>query len=148
MSEKRDYLIQDGMEDLQWVFGGQYMSVPANSRINVELEVEVVGEAGRVELTHKLKSEETQYFGQKISDIQPGGRIHFRYSYSNAEPIIKLENYLVVTRQAGSGLSLNLLRARMRIRPESDASKPPLVVFQHVVERSPDPAAEEDAIRP
>ena len=52
------------------------------------------------------------------------------------------------TRQAGSGLSLNLLRARMQILPESDAPKPPLVVFQHVVERSPDPGAEEDAIRP
>jgi hypothetical protein len=148
LSEESIFPIHDDVRRLQWIFGGQSLSVPANSRIDVELEVEVIGEAGRVELQHALKSEETLYFGEQISDIQPGGRVHFRYSYSNAAPIIKLENYLIVTRLAGSGLSLNLLRARMRILPESGASDPPLVVHQLDVELSRDPAAARDAVRP
>jgi hypothetical protein len=148
LSEEPVFPVRDDVDDLQWVFGGQYLSVPANSRIDVDLEVEVIGEAGRVELQHALKSDEALYFGEKIPDIQPGGRVHFRYSYSNAVPIIRLGNYLIVTRRAGSGLSLNLLRAHMRILPESGASDPPLVVHQFDVERSPGRAAAEGAVRP
>jgi hypothetical protein len=141
LSEEPVFPVRDDVDDLQWVFGGQYLSVPANFRIDVELEVEVIGGAGRVELEHALMSDETLYFGRKIPNIQPGGRVHLRYSYSNTAPIIKLENYLVVTRRAGSGLSLNLRRAHMRISPDPAASDPPLVVHQSDVERPPDPAA-------
>jgi hypothetical protein len=148
LSEEPVFPVRDDVDGLQLVFGGQFLSVPANSRIDVELEVEVIGEAGRVELQHALKSDEAYYFGRNIPGIQPGGRVHFRYSYSNTAPIIGLENYLIATRRAGSGLSLNLLRAHMRILPESGASDPPLVVHQFDVERSPDPAAAKDAVRP
>jgi arylsulfatase A-like enzyme len=148
LREEPVFSINDDVEDKQWVFGGQSLSVPANSRIDVDLEVEVIGEAGHLDLQHALKSGKRLYFGQAISDIQPGGRFHFRYSYSNAAPIINLGNYLVVTRRAGSGLSLNLLRARMRILPESGAAGRPLVVHQLDVELSADPAAEGGAVRP
>jgi arylsulfatase A-like enzyme len=148
LSEDPVFPVRDDVDGLQLVFGGQFLSVPANSRIDVELEVEVIGEAGRVELQHALKSDEAYYFGRNIPGIQPGGRVHFRYSYSNTAPIIKLENYLIATRRAGSGLSLNLLRAHMRILPESGASDPPLVVHQFDVERSPDPADAGDTVRP
>jgi hypothetical protein len=137
LSDTAVFPIRDDVEDLQWVFGGQSLFVPANSRIDVELEVEVVGEGGRIEAQHALKTEEENFFAEQIQDLRPGGRFHFRYSYSTVEPLERLGNYLVVTRRAGSGLSLKLLHARMQIHPASGDSGPPLVVHQFDIERAP-----------
>jgi hypothetical protein len=38
LSDGLAFQIRDDVDDRQWVFGGQYLSVPANSRIDVELE--------------------------------------------------------------------------------------------------------------
>jgi hypothetical protein len=137
LSDTAVFPIRDDVEDLQWVFGGQSLFVSANSRIDVELEVEVVGEGGRIEAQHALKTEEENFFVEQMQDLRPGGRFHFRYSYSTVEPIERLGNYLVVTRRAGSGLSLKLLHARMQIHPASGDSGPPLVVHQFDIERAP-----------
>ncbi len=137
LSDESNFSIRDDVDDRQWVFGGQYLSVPANSRIDVDLEVEVMGEDGQVEVQHGLKTPQMNYFVERISDIRPGDRLHFRYSYSTAEPLTDLGIYLVVTRRAGSGLSLKLPRARLQIRPRSGSSDPPLVVHQFDVERAP-----------
>jgi hypothetical protein len=48
-------------------------------------------------------------------------------------------SYLGVRRVAGSKLSLNLPRARIRIQPEPDSSEPPLVIHQFDIERAPRP---------
>jgi hypothetical protein len=132
------FQIRDDVDDLQWVFGGQYLSVPANSRIDVDLEVELVGEAGRIEVQHALKVEETNFFVEMIPDMRPGDRFHFRYSYSTVEPLSRLGNYLVVTRLDGSGLSLELPRAQMQIHSESEISEPALVVHQMDIDRAPE----------
>jgi hypothetical protein len=87
LSDGLVFRIRDDVDDLQWVFGGQYLSVPANSRIDVELEVEVIGEDGRVEMQHALKADETNFFAENIPDMRPGDRLHFRYSYSTVEPL-------------------------------------------------------------
>jgi hypothetical protein len=148
LSDGSVFRIRDDVDDLQWVFGGQYLSVPANSRIDVELEVEVIGEDGRVEMQHALKADETNFFAENIPDMRPGDRLHFRYSYSTVEPLENLGNYLVVTRRAGSGLSLKLPRARMQIQPGSGGSDPPLVVHQFELERAPGPDGPRGAARP
>jgi hypothetical protein len=79
----------------------------------------------------------TNYFGQQVLDMQPGGRVHFRYSYWTDEPLFGLGNYLVVKRLAGSGLSLKLRRARMRFLPGSGTPDSPLVVHQLDIQRGP-----------
>ncbi|MBW2577087.1 MAG: LTA synthase family protein [Deltaproteobacteria bacterium] len=130
------FQIRDDVDDLQWVFGGQYLSVPANSRIDVDLEVELLGEAGRIEVKHALKVDETNFFGEMIPDLRPGDRFHFRYSYSTVEPLSGLGNYLVVTRLDGSGLSIELPRAQMQIHSGSEISEPALEVHQFEIERA------------
>ncbi|MBW2543153.1 MAG: hypothetical protein JRF15_13790, partial [Deltaproteobacteria bacterium] len=132
------FQIRDDVDDLQWVFGGQYLWVPANSRIDVDLEVALVGEAGRIEAQHALKVDETNFFWKTIPDMRPGDRFHFRYSYSTAEPLSRLGNYLVVTRLDGSGLSVELPRARMQIHPAPEISEPALVVHRSEIERASD----------
>ncbi len=139
LSEVSSFEIRDDVEDLQWVFGGQYLSVPANSRIDVDLEVEVAGEDGRVEVEHALKAPGTNFFIKRITGMRPGDRFHFRYSYATAEPLDELGNYLIVTRLAGSGLRLELPSARMRIQPASEIPDPPLVVDRYDIEFSPRP---------
>jgi len=130
------FQIRDDVDDLQWVFGGQYLSVPANSRIDVDLEAELVGEAGRIEVRHALKVDEANFFAEMIPDMRPGDRFHFRYSYSTVEPLSRLGNYLVVTRLDGSGLSIELPRAQMQIHSGSEIPEPALVVHQFEIERA------------
>ena len=129
--------IRDDVDDLQWVFGGQYLSVPANSRIDVDLEVELVGEAGQIEVQHALKVDEANFFAEIIPDMRPGDRFHFRYSYATAEPLTRLGNYLVVTRLDGSGLSLELPRAQMQVHAGPEIAEPALVVHQFEIDRAP-----------
>ncbi len=137
LSDGSVFQIRDDVDDLQWVFGGQYLSVPANSRIDVDLEVELVGDAGRIEVKHALKVEEANFFAEMIPDMRSGDRFHFRYSYSTVEPLSRLGNYLVVTRLDGSGLSLALPRAQMQIHSGSEISEPALVVHQFEIDRAP-----------
>ena len=148
LSEGSVFQIRDDVDDVQWVFGGQDLSVPANSRIDVEIEVEVMGVDGRVEVQHALKTEETNYFVKRFSNMRPGDRLHFRYSYSTVEPLKDLGNYLVVTRRDGSELSLKLPHARMRVQPESGSPDPPLVVHQFDLERASSPSDPTDAAQP
>jgi hypothetical protein len=148
LSDGPVFQIRDDVDDRQWIFGGQYLSVPANSRIDVDLEFELMGEDGRVEVQHGLKSGQVNYFVKRIPDVQPGDRLRIRYSYSTAEPLEGLGTYLVVTRGAGSGLSLRLPRARLQIHPESGSSTPPLVVHQFEIEPAPGLADSGRAARP
>jgi hypothetical protein len=148
LSEGSVFQIRDDVDGFQWVFGGQGLSVPANSRIDVDLEVEVMGADGRLDVQHALKMEETNYFVKQFSNMRPGDRFHVRYSYSTVEPLKKLGNYLVVTRRAGSELSLKLPHAHMQVQPESDSPDPPLVVHQFELERASSPSDPSDAAEP
>jgi hypothetical protein len=141
------FQIREDVDDLQWVFGGQYLSVPANSRIDVDLEVELVGEMGRIEVKHALKVDETNFFGERIPEMRPGDRFRFRYSYSTVEPLSGLGNYLVVTRLDGSGLRIELPHARMQIRSEPEISESALVVHQFEIESASGPGDSGGAIR-
>jgi len=142
----RVFPIRDDVDDLQWVFGGQYLSIPAHSRIDVDLEVELVGEEGQVELQHALKVDETNFFAEKIPDMRPGDRLHFRYSYSTVEPLSRLGNYLVVTRRERSGLSIDLPRAHMQIQAGSDITESNLVVHQDEFHRAGNPGDSSGAV--
>ena len=88
--------------------------------------------------------EKTSLFWERIPDMRPGDRFHFRYSYSTVKPMSAIVSHLAVKRLSGSGLSLDLLRARMRIQPGSGSVGSPLVVHQLDVELVPslgDPAS-------
>jgi hypothetical protein len=147
LNEASIFEIRDDVDDIQWLFGGQYLSIPANSRIDVDLEVELIGESGLVELQHALKAPGTNFFLNRVPDMRPGDRLHYRYSYSTAEPLVDLGTYLVVMRRAGSGMSLKVLRARLQIQPESGTPDPPLVIHQSELERAPRPSDPRDAAR-
>jgi len=148
LNEATSFEIRDDVDDIQWLFGGQYLSIPANSRIDVDLEVELIGESGLVELQHALKVPGTNFFLNRIPDMRPGDRLYYRYSYSTAELLIDLGTYLVVKRRAGSGLSLKVLRAHLQIQPESGTPDPPLVIHRSEHERAPRPSDPSGATRP
>jgi hypothetical protein len=147
LADSEIFRIRDDLDDLQWVFGGQYLTAPANSRIDVELEVELVGENGRVDVQHALKIEAGDFFAEKVTDMQPGERIYFSYSYSTDEMLKGVGSYLIVTRRDGTGLSLKMPRARMQIRFGARTEGPPLVVHRFDVERvagAEGPSAEDE----
>ena len=90
-----------------------------------------------IEVQHALKAPKTNFFAERIPDMRPGDRFHFRYSYFTAEPLTELGIYLVVTRRAGSGLSLKLLRTRLQVRPRPGRSDPPLEVHRFDIKFAP-----------
>jgi len=99
----------------QIIFAGQYFTLPANTRLDVWLELDVIGEGGSVELFHKLMNREADYVDRVVSDVVPGSSIRLHYAFTTPRRIEELESRLVAMRTGEAGLALNLRDARMQM---------------------------------
>jgi arylsulfatase A-like enzyme len=103
---------------MQVIFGGQYLSVPAYTRIDVDLEVEVLGQSGSVSLGHILKSGGRNYhFRKGIPPLQPGDHLTVRYSFTPTEPLQYLDCLATARRLSGGEIGLNFKTARLTLVP-------------------------------
>ena len=110
---------------MQVIFGGQYLSVPAYTRIDVDLEVEVEGRSGSVLLGHLLKAGHKKYlFRRRIPPLEAGDRLTLRYSYTPSEPLQYLEALATVSIRSGGPIALNFKTARMTLVPQPTGSDP------------------------
>ena len=124
---------------MQVIFGGQYLSVPAYTRIDVDLEVEVEGRSGSVLLGHLLKAGGKQYlFRRRIPPLEAGDRLTLRYSYTTSEPLQYLESLAIASARSRDPIALNFKTARMTFVPQPSGSDPTigLVLRQFRVARS------------
>jgi hypothetical protein len=109
---------------MQVIFGGQYLSVPAYTRIDVDLEIEVLGQSGSVSLGHILKSGGKSYhFRKGIPPLQPGDQLTIRYSFTPTEPLQYLESLATAQKLSGDEVSLDFKTARMTLVPPGGAGK-------------------------
>lgn len=126
--------LQADTRDIQYLFGGQDFSVPAGTRIDVELELVLEGEAGRVDLMHDLVSGHDELFFRRLVDFAPGDRFRARYSYVASEPLHEIESRLWARRIRGDDLTLHVVAGRVRLRPSAPRPKP-LVVEELALQR-------------
>ncbi len=112
--------VLDELVDEQLVFGGQFLFVPAGTRVEVEIDVELQGNDGKVSIYHDLTSRgDVYHYSRRVADMRPGDGFRVRYSYTPEQPLEKLENRFMVRRLSGRNLSLNFKTARMRLMPRA-----------------------------
>lgn len=103
---------------MQIIFGGQYLSVPAHTRIDVDLDVQVLGRSGSVALGHMLNSGGKHYhFRKQIPPLQTGDRVTIRYSFTPTEPLQYLDCLLTARGLLGDDVAFNFKTARMKLVP-------------------------------
>jgi len=106
----------------QLIFGGQFLTVPPGTRIEIELEVELSGKNGQVALSHDLVSRrEGIMFGLRditMPPLGPGNSISLRYSLDGPQELRDLECRLFVERLWGSEqMKLKIRKAEMKFVP-------------------------------
>jgi arylsulfatase A-like enzyme len=129
---------------MQVIFGGQYLSVPAGTRIDVDLEVEVLGQSGSVSLGHMLKSGGKNYhFRKGIPPLQPGDQLTIRYSFTPTEALQYLESLATARQLSGGEISLHFKTARLTLVPPGagSAEHAPGLKVRELQIRHPEPNA-------
>ena len=119
----REDIVPLSVGDKQWVFGGQFLTIPAQSRLEVELEVTLKGEpseSATATIYHDLAVDVDQgpelYVKETV--LKVGQKIHFSYAYQvGDEQIRRLDCRLWVTEPAESGLSLEFGRRNLKVVP-------------------------------
>ena len=93
--------------------GGQYVTLDPGDWIEVELEIEAVGE-GEVEIGHHLQFPRNRPYQERVT--LPGGKtLHWRYSFAPDTSVPDLDARSTVTLRSGTGLELHFKTARMTV---------------------------------
>ena len=123
--------VLDDLVEQQLVFGGQFLFVPAGTRVEVEIDVELQGNDGKVGIYHDLTSRgDVYHYSRRVTDLGPGDGLRVRYSYTPEQALEKLENRFMVRRVSGRNLSLNFKTARMRLMPCAGVDAPEQARFE------------------
>jgi phosphoglycerol transferase MdoB-like AlkP superfamily enzyme len=88
----RNHLVLEASDSAQVVFGGQYVSVPRHSRVDLELDFQIDGPpGGQALLSVELRDRERSYWSPPIPRVNAGDRVRIRADYLLAEPVSALE---------------------------------------------------------
>ncbi len=105
-------------DEQQIVFGGQYLTVPKGSRLEVELEAEVSGDGAVVELTHDLIGPGVQAHRPQLPLLGDGDRLRTRWEYVFDQERNHVEVRLGARRVAGKNVQLRFAKAQLRLVPK------------------------------
>jgi hypothetical protein len=108
----------------QYIFGGQFISVPAHSRIDVDLDIGLVGAAGSVEFVHNLVVAQQPLLGW-TETLPAGQRLRLRYTLASEEPLDDLECRLWLTAFEGEKLALSIHLAELSVVPLAEEESLP-----------------------
>jgi len=104
---------------LQWIFGGQNFAVPAETRLEVEIDLVLHGPGGGAQLIHDFASEGTRFLVRSVPMLA-GERTRIAYSFSTNEAlrtaVVRLWTNPKV--RPTPGLELEVLEARVRFVPD------------------------------
>lgn len=117
--------LRPDVRDLQYLFGGQELSVPARTEIRVALDLRVRGEGRAATLQHDLTSEGGRLFYRALPKLRPGDAVHLEYRYRTRRARERVRSRLWATRVRGAGLELVVERATLTLRPHSGPEAPP-----------------------
>lgn len=112
--------LESESEGFQWILGGQHFTVPPATRIEVSLDLRLVGVGGSAGFLHDLASEGRSLFRREWT-IEAGQRLELVYARSAAEalPDTVVRLWTRPDRPPSAGLSLEVLRAEVRLMPAS-----------------------------
>lgn len=109
----------------QLIFGGQSMSVPMNTGIEVELDIEVLDGDGRLKLLHDISSRyfvgseerEEIHFTELSPLLTVGDRFRLRYIFYSGKRLNMMECRLFAKLFKGEEISLKFNRAHLKAVP-------------------------------
>lgn len=114
VSADRQLVLPGGGE--QYVFGGQFIEVPPHSRIDVDLEIELIGDEGSVDFVHNLLAAKRPLLGW--SETLPAGqRLRLSYTIGAEGGLSELECRFWLTGCSGDGLALEIHTSRLSVTP-------------------------------
>ncbi|NQZ96450.1 MAG: LTA synthase family protein [Myxococcales bacterium] len=109
-----------GIEN-QRILDGQNLFVPPNSRIEVEIDLALVGAAGHVELHHVLDDNHENTLAEpELARLYAGETLSIRYAVETRSAVENLKCRLKVKDSDGEELRLRIDRAVLRISPAQD----------------------------
>jgi arylsulfatase A-like enzyme len=108
----------------QYVFGGQFVTVPAHSRVDVEIVVELRGARGWVDLVHNFIVDRKPYESWEQT-IRAGQTLRLHYTIGADVDLDQAECRLWVTESQGTDLELVFHTARLEIVPLSSSEPVP-----------------------
>jgi hypothetical protein len=120
----RRFAVREGLYGRQLISGGQGLAIAATTRIEVDLDITVIGGEGQVVLTHVLAAESQgrRTLHQEATPLlQPGDRFRLRYNYTTEIDLPRVDCDLFVTLIDGHDLALDIGRATLRTAPAPQA---------------------------
>ena len=116
----------------QYVFGGQFLTLPAHSDTQVELVVTLKGRSGWVEFAHNflVGLRPRQVWAERL---EVGETLELRYTVGTESILEMVECRLWITNFEGDDLTLEFQRATVDINP-LPASSPPVESTVHTFE--------------
>ena len=105
------------------LFGGQYLSINAHSRVTVEMDVMLQGLPGSVQLGVMLQSDQGKHFFRSMPRQNTGDRVKLVFDYYSTEAMESLALIGTVTPLSGVGLVLNFEKATLHITEEQAADR-------------------------
>jgi hypothetical protein len=108
----------------QYIFGGQFLTVPPHSRADVEIVVKLEGPAGWVDLVHNFTVDRQPYYSWD-QRIGVGETLHLGYSVGTETSLENAECRLWITDFEGDDLDLVVQSAHLDLVPLSPAEPVP-----------------------
>lgn len=107
-------------ENSQLIFAGQYISIPRQSLVSVDLELEIEGQDSLVELSHDLISQGHRHHKPSLPSLRSGDKVEISYTVPLKEGAERLECRLFALALQGKNPALKIKRATLRIGPLED----------------------------
>ena len=107
----------------QYIFGGQFLTVPAHSRAEVEIVVELRGGSGSVDLVHNFIVNRQPHESWEQT-VDAGETLRLHYTIGTDAVLHETECRLWVTDSEGSDLELVFHTARLEISPQPSEQMP------------------------
>lgn len=131
------------------IVGGQYLSVPADSVVRVDFDLEVLGATGAtVELQQDAFMNGYPIFERKGVRLEAGDRWHLSYLFGAQAASVHLVVQLYAATVAGDETRLRFHRARLSMTREPVASEEVTVVRDEVLKLAPAEVTQTDAVAP
>lgn len=109
------YPVESGPSE-RYIFGGQFVTIPAHSRADVDIVVTVRGDSGWVDITHNYLVDRKPELALS-NRVKVGETLKLRYTIETESPNDDVECRFWVMGTSGRNLELDFETAQMRIAP-------------------------------
>jgi len=102
----------------QQLLHGQNLDLPANSRIDVDIELRVEGREGQLDLDHRIRERAVgDHAVFELTGIEPGGGAVIRYAFRTTELMKNVKLALSAETTRAGVLGVRFERARLSVSP-------------------------------